>query len=374
MICCVFRRGRKFWGKLRLGDVGPVERIPLDTCDRRSAVHKLAAIAQEREKEAAGLLAPRSVRERELEPLPSLLAAFLGELTVKGRSAATIDKYRKTLGKVFVRCRWHHLADVTPSSFCAWRRQSGLEAKTLNDLLASLVTFLRWLVVQGLARENPLQHVQRIDTRGRSKQFRRALTRDELGRLLAVAPPHRRIVYLTAAFTGLRRAELSSLRWSDVELVPGSACIRVRASMSKNRKAAVLPMHDELAAALRAFKPSDAAPFAFVLRGLVPRIPTFRKDLLRAGVPFEDSEGRRVDLHALRVTYGTNLTASGAAPRVVMELMRHSDIALTMKIYTDAAQLPLVDAVAKLPAVGLAEVCPKTCPNVGQNGAQQVAS
>jgi len=39
----------------------------------------------------------------------------------------------------------------------------------------------------------------------------------------------------------------------------------------------------------------------------------------------------------------------GAAPRVVMELMRHSDIKLTMKIYTDAGQLPLADTIFKLP-------------------------
>ena len=51
------------------------------------------------------------------------------------------------------------------------------------------------------------------------------------------------------------------------------------------------------------------------------------------------------------MTYGTNLSLSGALPRVVMELMRHSDIKLTMKIYTDAGQLPLADAVGRLPSM-----------------------
>src|SRR5437762_504748 len=35
--------------------------------------------------------------------------------------------------------------------------------------------------------------------------------------------------------------------------------------------------------------------------------------------------------------------------RVVMELMRHSDLKLTMKTYTDTAQLPVADAVKHLP-------------------------
>ncbi len=36
-------------------------------------------------------------------------------------------------------------------------------------------------------------------------------------------------------------------------------------------------------------------------------------------------------------------------PRVAMEIMRHSDMRLTAKTYTDAGLLPVADAVLKLP-------------------------
>jgi hypothetical protein len=36
-----------------------------------------------------------------------------------------------------------------------------------------------------------------------------------------------------------------------------------------------------------------------------------------------------------------------------MELMRYSDLKLTMKIYTDASQLPLAASVAALPSFGV---------------------
>ena len=36
-------------------------------------------------------------------------------------------------------------------------------------------------------------------------------------------------------------------------------------------------------------------------------------------------------------------------PRVVMEAMRHSDIKLTMKLYTEAKQLPVAAAMKRLP-------------------------
>lgn len=59
--------------------------------------------------------------------------------------------------------------------------------------------------------------------------------------------------------------------------------------------------------------------------------------------------GRRAAFHSLRLTFGTNLVLSGAHPRVVQELMRHSDIRLTMKLYTDVSKLPIREAVAVLP-------------------------
>lgn len=368
MICHVYRRGRLYWGKLQLDHEPQLSRLSLGTTDKRVAMSKLWEIAKQREKEEAGLLAPQSTREAAVMPLPELLTAFLDDLQVKGRATATLSKYRNSLTKLFVRCRWKILRDMSARSFCDWRARCGMSPKSLNDLLGELMCFIGWLVHQRMAVDNPLAHVQRIDTRGRSGQFRRCLGTAELSRLLDVAPPHRRIVYFTAAYTGLRRAEMNALRWSDVLLDAAAPIIRVRASITKNRKDAVLPLHPDLVAALRAHRPADAAPFSLVLKGLVPRITTLRKDLVKAEIPFLDEQGRRADLHALRVTYGTNLTLAGAAPRVVMELMRHSDIKLTMKIYTDAGKLPLAAAVSSLPAMPAKTVCPETCPKTCPDG------
>lgn len=101
------------------------------------------------------------------------------------------------------------------------------------------------------------------------------------------------------------------------------------------------------------FRPVDAASFQFVFRGRALKMDTLRHDLSAAGIVCQDEQGRRVDLHALRVTFGTNLVLSGAHPRVAQELMRHSDIRLTMEIYTDASKLPLAGGVAGLPSFGV---------------------
>lgn len=82
---------------------------------------------------------------------------------------------------------------------------------------------------------------------------------------------------------------------------------------------------------------------------MIPDIDTLKRDLVHAGIPFVDDLGRRADLHALRKTFGTALVLNGEHPRVVMEAMRHSDLKLTMKLYTDAGQLPVGAALARLP-------------------------
>ena len=50
------------------------------------------------------------------------------------------------------------------------------------------------------------------------------------------------------------------------------------------------------------------------------------------------------------MTYITRLQRAGVSPRETMELARHSDMRLTMKTYTDAAALPLMATVRRLPA------------------------
>lgn len=122
----------------------------------------------------------------------------------------------------------------------------------------------------------------------------------------------------------------------------------VRASISKNHKEARLHLHPELAAALRPYRPAGAAPADLAF----PKVPTmdqYRADLQAAGIPYLDAESRQADFHALRHTFGTRLSVAGVAPRLAMELMRHSDLRLTMKIYTDASLLPTASAIEKLP-------------------------
>jgi integrase len=76
-----------------------------------------------------------------------------------------------------------------------------------------------------------------------------------------------RIVYLTAALTGIRHGELKELRWGDFNLSTNKPSVTVRASVSKNHRQACLPLHPDLAAALLQFRPAGASEGDLVFQG-----------------------------------------------------------------------------------------------------------
>ena len=177
--------------------------------------------------------------------------------------------------------------------------------------------------------------VEHIDARGGQSFERRALTVPEARALLACAPLKRRVAYALALFTGLRRGEIEALEWRDVSLDSATHSLSVRASTTKNAKAARLPLHDDLVAILREWRAPDADESDLVLPDGIPqnRLGLW-VDLKQAGIERADACGRKVDFHALRHTTCTFLQAAGGSPRVAMEIMRHSEMRLTAKKYT----------------------------------------
>jgi len=91
----------------------------------------------------------------------------------------------------------------------------------------------------------------------------------------------------------------------------------------------------------------------------VPRSELFCEHLKSAGIAKKDSQCRVVDFHSFRHTFCTNLHRAGVPLREAMELMCHSDVKLTMKIYADTSLFALKPAVEKLPWNYLANDAPK---------------
>jgi integrase len=65
---------------------------------------------------------------------------------------------------------------------------------------------------------------------------------------------------------------------------------------------------------------------------------------------YQDSAGRYADFHATRHTFISNLTRVGTSPNMAKTLARHSDINLTMGVYTHLALFDQAAAIQALPA------------------------
>jgi len=243
------------------------------------------------------------------------------------------------------------LSAITPDSligFLAELKRQGASPKTQNEYWNAARGFCNWCVRTRRLAGNPLSIVAKTEHTEQTFR-RRALTVEKADRLLKAAGP-RRLVYLAALRTGLRRNELRTLQWGDLHMDPQERKPRItlRASVTKARRADTIPLRKDILRELRAVKPADAGPTDKVFRA-IPEGRTLDKDLQAAGIPKVDAAGRIVDFHALRHTLGTWLAKAGTAPREHMELMRHSSMAMTQRFYVDPHLLSLSEAMADLP-------------------------
>ena len=358
MIAYIYRPKRQRNGKLissriwraRLklnGDVKARD-ISLGVSDKQVAEQKLRDNIRDQERMAVGLLAPAAQRETFENPMERLVDGYVADLKALGRSADHVRHVDKRLRRLMRECHWQSLREATADSFLRWRTEQKQAPKTINEYQAALSALFSWLRKQNRVAANPFELVTKVDARGKESFHRRALNDDEARRLLA--GPHRPL-YLLALHTGLRRGEINALHWGDLHLDVANPFYVVPVAKSKSRKEQPRPLHPELATELQAMKSAGKlAPGTLVFPERVPAMKVIRTDFKTAGIPLEDERGHRVDFHALRMTYITRLQRAGVSPREAMELARHSDMRLTMKTYTDAAQLPLAATVRKLPS------------------------
>ena len=144
-------------------------------------------------------------------------------------------------------------------------------------------------------------------------------------------------IYLTAAFTGLRRGELVALRWRDVDFP--AQTIRVRGSYSggsmttpKSGRVRSVPMAPEVAEALarlgtREHFTTDDDQVFIGITGSHLNASALRRRYLAA---LDRAGLRRLRFHDLRHTFGTRMIGK-ADIRRVQEWMGHADVQATMK-------------------------------------------
>jgi integrase len=248
---------------------GKIIDVSLGTSDKRAAEKRQAKLREEKLHERDGLILPKPMRDAAQKKLSEHLNDFLGDMRRRGKSEKYLANIEFRVGRLITDCNWSQAKDVTADSFQFWlRQQTDLKDKTANDYLEAVRCFFNWLVKLGRAGSNPLLAVEKVKTKsGRADEIR-ALSDDEMLRLLAVAG-ERKPIYLMAVHTGLRRSEIAALKWSDLHLEAVVPFVKVRASTTKNGKAADIRLLPELAEALRTMKNCGVLEDDFVFKGFL---------------------------------------------------------------------------------------------------------
>lgn len=291
MLRYVFKRkGRRvFRGRYRIGRDPQTYDVPLHTDKKHVAEARLREIAEAHELEATGLGPSRAIKQAAERPVVEHLEDFLRDLRARQCSSRYLIHSRCRLTCLAREAGWKRISDISADSFLRWRAAKPLSPATLNHYLGHAEAFANWLIKTGRLAKNPLVAVAKAETVGHEKCVRRALSEEELSRLIRPALEvissadcenkrfnrsyvRRALVYLFAARAGLRRSEIKALVWSDLRLDDNRPFVQVRASTTKNGKAAGIPIVAELASALRAWRGKERSGTERVFaRGTYPQ-------------------------------------------------------------------------------------------------------
>ncbi len=288
---------------------------------------------------------------------------------------------KSSLKRVLAALQVEDLRDLQPIQVIRYRNQqrdAGLANRSANMLVDRLRSMLNWAVGCGLIDSHPLRFIRRLPCSAQHQRYRRrSLTDEEIDRFLAAADEDDREV--AASFweregrqgerstrrpfgervpqapmwwafleTGARWSEMTSTRWTDLDCERRTLVLRAETTKSKRRR--VIPLRQKMIDLLQGVRvlhekmaggevsPSDeiflspeGVPWCHATRNVM-RI--FDRVLARAKIARVDGEGRKLDIHALRHTFGSRLARHGVGLVQVQRLMGHSDPKLTAQVYT----------------------------------------
>lgn len=323
---------------------GRMRDVPTGCRDKAAAKQVLARLETEAEKIRAGILTPAVVETatHAHRPISEHLEAYLEHLALKRvRGRKVSAHYRRNLRSRMERLvregRLHRLADLDDTRMRLWlarAEKAGLAPATRNEYLVTARAFYNWAMATHRLATNPLTQVEKAEATSDARHKRRALTVEEMRRLLEAARKRpvaelgrergwhaaqgtgrgkegrwskapltrdrleaayergcdvlvdapgkqarlrqigreRALFYLVAVTTGLRKGEMASLTVGQVNLDNSEPYIELLARDSKSGKEALIPLRSDVAEQLRDH-----------LADKTSEGPTFRKGPQRPG-------------------------------------------------------------------------------------------
>jgi len=229
------------------------------------------------------------------------------------------------------------LTKATADEFRRQRQSQGaIKDATVNRDLETLRHILYWAVDQRMLQSNPLRRL-RMPRERRLKRQVLSVAEEEL--LLGAAFPHVRNIIMAALDTGMRRGEITSQRWEDVDL--SQRVLFVTRSKTPQGESREIPLTQRLFNLLRNKRKGEGATFDHLGRKLHYFKGGWRKSLKASGI-------RHIRFHDLRHTFNTRLMEAGVMQETRMALMGHAPGAKVHAMYTHIELPAKREAIRKL--------------------------
>jgi integrase len=228
-----------------------------------------------------------------------------GDLAVRFLAEGIPKPYHIDRLKVLLRF-WSEIAigRITKNHTREYRQQRHREKRltdtTVNRDLECLRHILFWALDEGLLLTNPLS---RLRLERERKRKRPVLSLDEEDLLLSAATLHLRPIIITALDAGMRRGELLTQRWEDVDFA--RRLLFISHSKTPEGEAREIPLTTRLFNLLWDMRDDEGLIFTFKGRPIHSIKTAWKTSLTRAGI-------RHYRFHDLRHAFNSRLLEAGA--------------------------------------------------------------
>lgn len=237
---------------------------------------------------AARFIAAGTARSHALDRLRHLLP-FFADRPVREIRTATIRQYRQER-----------------------HREKSLKEATVNRDLSVLRRVLNWGVEEGLLLANPLGRL-RMERERRTKRPVMSVREERL--LLAASPDHLKRIIRCALDTGMRRGEILSERWEDIDF--DNRILHVSHSKTPEGEAREIPLTGRLYNLLAVMRRPQGPVFTYEGSAIKIVKTTWASSLRRSGL-------RHFRFHDLRHTANTRMMLAGVLQEVRREILGHT--------------------------------------------------
>lgn len=235
-------------------------------------------------------------------------------------------------------------------SWIVSRMEIGDNEKSINRKISSLRTFFNYLKRKGQIGKNPMSKIVAPKIPKRLPEFIREDSLQKLFDTLNEADSYPslrdRLIIELLYSTGIRRAELISIKESDIKFQDGLLKV-----MGKGNKERLIPLTDLLMQKLKKlielkYESWETAELFIFLTDKGKKVyPKFIYNKV-LGLLSTVSTSKKKSPHILRHSFATHLTNNGADINAIKELLGHANLAAT-QIYTHNSITKLKEVYTK---------------------------